>query len=77
MEKQDTPGICDRCGFRYPLRQLRKEWTGLMVCPEDWDPRPAQLDPPRIYPEGQAIANARPPPTDVILGDNDVQPEDL
>lgn len=24
--------ICDRCGFKYKARQLRKEWTGLMVC---------------------------------------------
>jgi len=77
MDTSETPGICDRCGFRYPLRVLRKEWSGLMVCPDDYDPKPYNLSPPRIYPEGMAIANARPEPPDVILGDNDVQPEDL
>ena len=24
--------ICDRCGFKYKSRQVRREWTGLMVC---------------------------------------------
>ena len=24
--------ICDRCGFKYWNHELRKEWTGLMVC---------------------------------------------
>lgn len=24
--------LCDRCGFKYKARKLRKEWTGLMVC---------------------------------------------
>lgn len=39
--------ICDRCGFKFRLGQLRKEWTNLMVCsgPETndcWDPRHPQ-----------------------------------
>ena len=24
--------ICDRCGFKKKLHDLRKEWTGLKVC---------------------------------------------
>lgn len=48
-----------------------------MVCGADYDPRPAQLSPPNIYPEGQPLPNARPEPEPVELGDNDVQPEDL
>lgn len=77
MNTSETPGICDRCGFRFPLRTLRKEWSGLMVCPDDWDPKPRTLNPPRIYPEGMPIANSRAEPEPIILGDNDVQPEDL
>lgn len=39
--------ICDRCGFKFKARQLRKEWTGLMVCDgkgtnECWEPRHPQ-----------------------------------
>jgi hypothetical protein len=24
--------ICDRCGFKFKSYELRKEWTGIMVC---------------------------------------------
>jgi len=34
--------ICDRCGFEYPSDQLKKEWTGLMVCEADFDHRHPQ-----------------------------------
>lgn len=51
---------CDRCGFNYPLSQLRREHTGLMVCPDDFDPRPAQMSAPNIKAEGLPKPNARP-----------------
>ena len=39
-----TPAsICDRCGFKYRLTQLRKEWTGLMVCNPCYDIKHPQL----------------------------------
>jgi hypothetical protein len=54
-------GICDRCGFRYRLDELRVEWTELKVCASCWDPRPVHLSPPKINAaEGAAIPNARP-----------------
>jgi len=36
------PGICDRCGFKYKLSQLKYETvnrkkTGGKVCPDCWD----------------------------------------
>lgn len=67
---------CDRCGFTYRHKDLRKEWTGLLVCPDDFDPRPADLDPPRIGAEGLPIRDARPDPGDV-LGPNLTTREDL
>lgn len=69
-------GLCDRCAFQYRLDTLRPEWTGLKVCTTCWDPRPTDLDPPRIYPEGLPVANARPDPGDV-LGANTTTREDL
>jgi hypothetical protein len=74
---RDACAICDRCGFQLKHYQLAKEWSGLMVCRECHDPKPAHLSPPRIYPEGLPLRDARPEPADVILGDNDVQPGDL
>ncbi len=55
-----TKGLCDRCGFEYPLRSLRKEWTGLYVCPADFDPKPAQMTPPHVTAEGVPLPNSRP-----------------
>lgn len=70
-------GICDRCGWKYRLRQLRKEWTNLMVCPPCYDPKPADLSPPSIKPEGLPIPNARPEPEDHILEVGEVTEDDL
>lgn len=52
--------ICDRCGFEYPLAELRKEWTGLMVCRADFDRKPPELSSPKVGPEGTAKPNIRP-----------------
>jgi len=55
-------GICDRCSFKKRHVQLKTEWTGFLVCDECYDPRPADLDAPRIYAEGLPVRNARPEP---------------
>lgn len=55
-----TYGICDRCGVQFRLSELRKEWTGLMVCQKDFDPKPAQTKPAPITAEGVPVLNARP-----------------
>jgi len=34
--------VCDRCGFEYKHYDLKKEWTGLMVCQPCWEPRNPQ-----------------------------------
>lgn len=60
-------GICDRCGFQYRLSELRTEWTGLKVCSEDWDPRPPDMTPPYLYPEGVPIPDSRPDTQPVYL----------
>lgn len=35
--KRDVLAICDSCGFRYKLNQLKKNSYGMMVCPSDFD----------------------------------------
>jgi hypothetical protein len=70
-------GVCDRCGLKRNVASLRKEWTGLWVCADDFDPRPPQLDPPQIYPEGLPVPNARPEPEDYELDTNEVTRDDL
>jgi hypothetical protein len=36
--------ICMRCGFKRHANELRREWTGLRVCAECWDPRHPQME---------------------------------
>lgn len=61
-------GSCQRCGWQYDLSDIRKEWSGLRVCPPCFDPRPVQLSPPRIRPEGLPLLNAAPEGTGVEYG---------
>jgi hypothetical protein len=58
----DAWACCDRCGLDYRRSGVRKEWTGLIVCAECLDPRPAELDPPNLWPEGLPLPDARPEP---------------
>ena len=37
--RRNVFGICDVCGYRYRLNQLRKNSYGSMVCPTDYDGR--------------------------------------
>ena len=55
-----SQAICDRCGYQYPYLELRKEWNGLFTCPECFEPKHPQLDPPYHAGDPEALKNARP-----------------
>lgn len=59
--------ICDRCGFKFKHFELKKEWTGLMVCKPCWEPRNEQ-DFLRVTNPEKAPEWTRPRPTDVESG---------
>ena len=68
--RKNVYGLCDVCGFRYKLNQLKKNSYGLMVCNNDYD---AGYD-LKNHPQNKApntrremfIQNARPDPrTDI------------
>ena len=66
-----SQAICDRCGFQYNYLELRKEWNGLLVCPECYEPKHPQLEPPYSRPDPEALQNPRPDriePTIVFVG---------
>jgi hypothetical protein len=63
----DWLATCDRCGREFYASQLRREWTGLMVCSGDWDPRHPQ-DFKRGVPDRQAVPWSRPEPPEVFVG---------
>jgi hypothetical protein len=53
-------GISDRSGFRYRLRDMKKEWTGALVGPDEFETKHPQLNPPRHRADPQALKNPRP-----------------
>lgn len=65
---------CDRCGFRFKLKQLKKEVKktktyNLLVCPECWDPDQPQLQ-LGMYPveDPQAVREPRRDTTYYVSG---------
>ena len=64
-------GISDRSGQRYKLNVMRKEWTGLLVGPDEFETKHPQLEPRRKVVDPQALRNPRPDrtePLDVFVG---------
>lgn len=56
---------CDRCGREIWSDEARKEWTGLLVCRDDWEPRhPQEFVKGRA--DRQSVPNPRPTPEDVF-----------
>jgi len=53
-------GISDRSGRRYRLREMKLEWTGALVGPDEYEPKHPQLFPPKVGPDPQALRNPRP-----------------
>ena len=52
--------ISDRSGFRYPYRLMKKEWNGLLVGPDEFEPKQPQLGPFRKVVDPEALQNPRP-----------------
>ena len=57
-------GISDRSGMRYRLRDMKFEWNGSLVGPDEFEPKHTQLGPFHVPSDGQAIKNARPARTE-------------
>ena len=55
-------GISDRSGFRYKLNEMKREWTGMLVGPDEYEPKQPQLEPRRKAVDPQALLNPRPQP---------------
>lgn len=67
-----------RCGFVVePHTKLRREWTNLLVCRACWDPKPAEMRPPPVKPEGLPVKGASPEPTPIFRDPEDNGWDDL
>lgn len=71
-------GECQRCGFKRRLNCLCKEWTGLRVCKDTCrDPKPAELKPPKVKPEGVPLPDDSPETVPIYREDYLAQGADL
>ena len=64
-------GISDRSGFRYRLRDMKKEWTGALVGPDEFEPKHPQLFPTPKVTDPQALRDPR--PEQDLRGQRDLQ----
>jgi hypothetical protein len=71
----DYNAICDRCSFKFKASELRREWDGLMVCKECWEPRHPQ-DFVRGVQDAKALPFTRPEAPDVFIEPGDVTADD-
>jgi hypothetical protein len=61
----DVPGICDRCGQRYLLKELKEisilsSGTNSLVCENCWEPSHPQLDTRGVRTDDkQSVRNSR------------------
>lgn len=63
--------LCDYCGRRYRYQDLKKNWKGFMVCPEDYEPKEPQIEPLQYRGDAIALKDPRPDrtePTVVFVG---------
>ena len=64
-------GISDRSGMKYRHNDLKKEWNGSLVGPDEFEPKHPQLGPFKSVSDPQAIKDARPSrtenPVEVLL----------
>jgi hypothetical protein len=68
---KNSYAISDRSGQRYRYRDMRKEWNGLLVGKDEYEPKHPQLYPYPPVTDPQALKNARPDrvePMDVPVG---------
>lgn len=75
--------ICDRCGFQYKLKELKKlviktKQVNILVCPECWEPDQPQLQ-LGMYPidDPQAVRNPRTDTSYDVSGNNQLGSRDI
>ena len=52
--------ICDTCGFRYPYKKSKTTWDNYKTCPECYETKHPQLDPPTVSVDSEALHQPRP-----------------
>lgn len=59
--------VSDRSGLRYRYKDMRREWNGLLVSKDEFEPKHEQLGPFRSRSDPEALSDARPDRTEPAL----------
>ena len=59
--------ISDRSGFRYKIKDTRKEWNGSIVGKDEYEEKHPQLEPANVRADNEAIREARPDRTETAV----------
>jgi len=60
-----TNTVCDISGFKVKSNQVKLQWNGLWVIPQEWNPRDPQ-DFPAPVKKQRVYDNARPPKINTV-----------
>ena len=63
---KDAYGISDRSGFRYRLRDMRKEWNGSLVGKDEYEEKHPQKQPVRRAIDAEALRDPRPDTNNIV-----------
>tara|TARA_R100000700_G_scaffold2090_3_gene4654 strand:+ start:1508 stop:1831 length:324 start_codon:yes stop_codon:yes gene_type:complete len=55
-----SQAISDRSGMQYPYKEMRKEWSGVLVHKSEFEEKHPQLERQRHSSDAQSIEDARP-----------------
>lgn len=66
-DSKNAWGISDRSGFRYRLKNMRKEWNGLLVGKDEFELKHPQLDPKPKRTDLESLRNVRPERTEPVV----------
>jgi len=69
----DHNAICDICGFKYKMSELKETWDGYMACSQDWNPRQPQ-DYVKGVQDNQSVEISRPDPPNVFVPESETGP---
>ena len=58
--------ICDQCSFKFKMSELRRQWNGLMTCPDCYDTQHPQ-ERIRPIPDQKKLPWTRPEAEDVFV----------
>lgn len=65
LKKGSANSICDQCGQKYKINDMKMQWDGLFCCYHCWDPKHPWLLPRPVIQEMQPIPEARPHQTSI------------